>query len=137
MMEHEISRGLPSNWPDHSLPNGSRTLLRLHRALAFITRLFGDMAATPSPAGKEESFSTVTARAYDETLAGYHTWIVRKGVHLALYALPSRHNMLHRMRHDGTEEQIVEKLHDAVAAMSPVYDKVQALYIEFSLQNLP
>jgi len=139
MMTYEIGLGLPNTWPNKQLPSGSRTLLRLHRALAFITRLFADLAMSPSPdsSGVTESFSTVVSRAYDATLAPYHSWLVRKGVGVALYALPSRHAMLQRMNNDGSEEEIVQKLVEAVAVMTPVYDHVQALYVENGLLALP
>lgn len=138
MISHEIGLGLPSKWPGKQLPSGSRTLLRLHRALAFISRLFSDLAGSQSQNDDvQENFSTLVSRAYDATLAPYHPWLVRKGVAIALYALPSRRAMLQRMKNDGTEEQIVQKLRDAVVAITPVYDHVQSLFADNCLLDLP
>lgn len=137
MIEHEMNLGLPAVWSNKQLPSGSRTLLRLHRALAFITRLFVDLARASETDDGAESFSTIVSVAYNATLAPYHTWLVRKGVAVALYALPSRQSMLQRMSKDGTEEEIVLILRKCIEAINPVYDHVQCLFADNKLLELP
>lgn len=71
------------------LPNGSRTLLRLHRALLFVVKFIDNIRL----ANDNDKMSQLARKAYDETLAYYHPWLVRKGVHLAVHTLPSRHQV--------------------------------------------
>ncbi|ELU09811.1 hypothetical protein CAPTEDRAFT_28209, partial [Capitella teleta] len=73
--------------------NGCRTLLRLHRALLFIMRLFEDTAKAET----HDKMSHIARTAYTDTLAHHHTWLVRKAVGLAVYTLPSRSGLLHKM----------------------------------------
>lgn len=85
MIEYEINNNLLRNSGDN-LANGSRTLLRLHRALFFIIKF------TECILNSEEnsSMAPLAKAAYDNTIAQYHPWIIRKAVHLALYTLPNR-----------------------------------------------
>lgn len=55
------------------LPNGSRTLLRLHRALAFISSFLSQMRLAPDDA----SSATIAWNAYSVTMARFHSWPVR------------------------------------------------------------
>ena len=61
---------LPSGKP---LPNGSRTLLRLHRALAFISAFLSEMRTAPDDA----SSASIAWAAYSATMARFHLWPVR------------------------------------------------------------
>lgn len=82
---------LPKNGhhPDYS--NGSRNLLRLHRALLFVVHFIeGIRHATD-----QEKMSQLARKAYDDTLAKHHPWLVRQGVHLAVHTLPNRHQVSH------------------------------------------
>ena len=54
-------------------PSGSRTLLRLHRALEYITEFLGRL----EPLEDEAYLSTVSREAYEKTLMKYHPWIVQ------------------------------------------------------------
>lgn len=55
------------------LPNGCRTLLRLHRALAFIASFLSQMRM----ASDEESSAAIAWNAYSATLGHFHSWPVR------------------------------------------------------------
>jgi hypothetical protein len=59
--------------PGKPLPNGSRTLLRLHRALAFIAAFLSKMRTAPDDA----SSAKIAWNAYLATLARFHSWPVR------------------------------------------------------------
>jgi len=136
MIEYEVANGITMESEisgDH--PSGSRTLLRLHRALEFLILLFYELAQ--SSADSSESFSTLVGRAYSATLANYHSWIVRSAVSIALYAVPSRSSLVQRLDPEGSEERIIEQLNAAVLAMQPVYDRVQALFSDYDLLHLP
>ena len=49
------------------LPNGCRTLLRLHRALAFISAFLNEMRTAPDDA----SSASIASNAYSATLARF------------------------------------------------------------------
>jgi len=136
MIEYEVANGIivESNISSEE-QSGSRTLLRLHRALEFLILLFYELAQ--SSADSTESFSTLVGRAYSATLANHHPWIVRSAVYIALYAVPSRSSLVQRLDPDGSDERIIEQLNAAVLAMQPVYDRVQALFSDNDLLQLP
>ena len=54
-------------------PSGSRTLLRLHRALDYITEFLGKLEDLDD----ETYLSQVSKDAYESTLMKYHPWIVQ------------------------------------------------------------
>ena len=136
MIEYEVANGVTASSADASgQESGSRTLLKLHRALEFLILLFSEMAQ--SSADGTETFSALVARAYNATLANHHPWYVRSAVAVAVYAVPSRSSLVQRLDHEGSEERIIDQLNAAVLAMQPVYDRVQTLYAENDLLQLP
>jgi len=136
MIEYEVANGITVE-PETSgrQPSGSRTLLRLHRALEFLILLFYEMAQ--SSANSSESFSALVRRAYRATLANHHPWVVRSAVSVALHAVPSRSSLVQRLDPEGSEERIIGQLNAAVLAMQPVYDHVQALFSDNDMLQLP
>ena len=80
MIDYEVQSGrvkskdttlsLPSGKP---LPNGCRTLLRLHRALAFISSFLSEMRS----ASDDASSASIAWNAYSSTLGHFHAWPVR------------------------------------------------------------
>ena len=135
MIEYEVASGMATRLEtsgEH--PSGSRTLLRLHRALEFLLLLFRELAQ--SSADGAESFSALVGRAYTATLANHHSWVVRGAVSVALYAVPSRSSLVRRLDPEGSEERIVDDLNATVLAMQPVYDQVQTLYADSDLLEL-
>jgi len=130
MMKHEIEVNKKTN----EALLGSRTLLRLHRALAF-TMLFMEKL---SLSGDQEKASTMASDAYSETLSKYHPWIIRKAANLAMYTLPSRGEMLVLVASGQPEEGEVQKmLKDCVVAIRIVYESVESLYTKYDLHGLP
>ncbi len=132
MMDYEISRNRTSCLKP---PSGCRTLLRLHRAMESIVRLIKDIHDSE----ETDKMPSVAKKAYGETLAKYHPWVIRKAVHLAVHALPNRNGLLQNLsghlrlnRHD--EEQAMK---DMVNAGHSVYNRVQALYTDYNLLDLP
>jgi hypothetical protein len=66
----DTTKFLPSGKP---LPNGCRTLLRLHRALAFISSFLSQMRL----ASDDASSASIAWNAYSSTLGQFHAWPVR------------------------------------------------------------
>lgn len=113
--------------------SGSRTLLRLHRALAF-TMLFMKRL---SEASDKDSSSTLASESYNETLAHYHPWLIRKAASLAMYTLASVGDMVKTAAGDVDEDMAKEMLKNAVDAIKPVYDTTEQLYTSYDLHGLP
>ncbi|XP_053614693.1 ceramide-1-phosphate transfer protein [Plodia interpunctella] len=114
--------------------SGSRTMLRLHRGLDFI-RLFLKRLSEA-----EETVNTCTTcqNSYNETLAEFHPWYIRKAATLAMHALPSRPDLLKKIF--GTDEQLtaaMTALPQALASCDEVYSRVQQLYTDFEFHELP
>ena len=83
-MRRPVSRpNRAAHTPTHCAAQRSEWLFR---ALEYVTRLIADIEKS----GENEKMAPVARKAYDETLSRFHPWIVRKGVHLAVYILPHR-----------------------------------------------
>lgn len=113
---------------------GSRTLLRLHRALTLLLSFIESVEAADEGASVPELFR----RSYASTLAHHHTWLIRKSVSLASHTLPSRVTLLDRI-FEAVEDEKERDLaaRDFSATLHAVYSRVQDIYTEFSLLDLP
>ncbi|XP_067945438.1 ceramide-1-phosphate transfer protein-like [Watersipora subatra] len=115
-------------------PSASRTLLRLHRALLYIITLFEKL----STARADAEVSSISKDAYQLTLGKHHPWLVRQASYLAMYSLPSRSNLLHRIDSGrGAEARVVTHLTNIASSARRVYDITEALYTQFKLHDLP
>ncbi|XP_032904184.1 ceramide-1-phosphate transfer protein isoform X1 [Amblyraja radiata] len=112
--------------------SGCRTLLRLHRALRWL-QLFLEKLRVASD---DSNTSVLCAEAYNDSLANYHQWIVRKSAVLAFHFLPGRADFFEVMNM-GTTEKVVETLGEAVPLISKAYDITQDLYAQHGLLDLP
>ncbi|XP_053546497.1 ceramide-1-phosphate transfer protein [Bombina bombina] len=133
MVEYEMSSNLVdvtkrSNNPD----SGCRTILRLHRALRWL-QLFLEKLRTSNTDIKT---STLCSDAYNDSLANYHPWLIRKTAGVAFLALPTR-NTFFEVMNVGTTEEVVEMLGEAMPYISKVYDITQELYSQHNLLDLP
>ncbi|EDO47801.1 predicted protein, partial [Nematostella vectensis] len=114
--------------------SGSRTLLRLHRALAF-TMLFMKRL---SESHEGDSSSALASESYNKTLAAYHPWLIRKAALLAMYTLASVGDMIKKASAESADQESAQKLLcEAVEAIQPVYDTTEELYTEYDLHGLP
>ena len=111
--------------------NGCRTLLRLHRALDFIALFLENLKQADS----QEKLSDTTYKCYHATLAKHHTWLIRKGVGMAVYTMPTREHLL--LEYGQDREQTYRDLDKLQGKLHQVYDTVESLYKEHDLLNLP
>lgn len=132
MFDFEIDKNLTQK---RTAPlSGSRTLLRLHRALAF-TMLFMKKL---SEASGHDSSSSIAADAYNQSLANYHPWLVRKAAVWAMYTLPNIEDLKKKIAAPNMELQETKQLlKDATEVMKPVYDITEELYTRHNLHGLP
>lgn len=77
----------------------------------------------------------VCQTAYNDTLAQFHPWIVRKGAVVAMYALPTQQNLLKRVCKDLEHALVI--LPDTLGVIKNVYDRTQNLYTVCDLHGLP
>ena len=112
--------------------SGSRTLLRLHRALEFITEFLLKLKESDN----HYKFSNVVTKAYDDTLAKHHPWLIKKAVHVAMYMLPTRPDLLKKMGLKD-EEKDMHIVMDLVRELNLIYKITQDLYAKDNLLELP
>nr|XP_057941618.1 ceramide-1-phosphate transfer protein isoform X2 [Doryrhamphus excisus]XP_057941619.1 ceramide-1-phosphate transfer protein isoform X2 [Doryrhamphus excisus] len=133
MVQYELDNGLVDldkrgNHPE----SGCRTLLRLHRALRWL-ELFLERLRTST---EDSKTSAMCAEAYNESLALYHPWLVRKAAGMAFCVLPGRPTFFEVMN-VGPPEQVVAMLGEAVPLISQVHQVTEELYAKNNLLNLP
>ncbi|XP_050682706.1 ceramide-1-phosphate transfer protein isoform X1 [Leptidea sinapis] len=131
MMKYEKETNL---YEKNDFVSGSRTMLRLHRGLDFI-RLFLKRISDA-----EETVNTCTTcqGSYNETLAEFHPWYIRKAATLAMHALPSRPDLLKKIF--GSEDKLTEAmsiLPQTLQSCDEVYQRVHQLYADFAFHDLP
>jgi Glycolipid transfer protein (GLTP) len=136
MMEYETAlpeRLEPTRTTNsHELPSGSRTLLRLHRALKFIMIFMEGLIR----AEDGDPVSHIAQEAYRDSLARYHGWLIRNGAKVAMYVLPTKLVLMERIsKHSYLEVTGIAQ--GMVSSMRPVYDRTENLYSEFKLHDLP
>lgn len=130
---------------DAKRPSGARTVLRLHRALQFFSEFMDELSKVPGSTGA----SHLARECYRRTLAHYHSWVIQKSAALAMYALPSRDQLLSRSfgscdQGDSHSEAISDEWHKQSELMTrlaglsrQVYDMVQKIFEENGLLDLP
>lgn len=129
MLQYEVSQDLTKS---KERPSGARTLLRLHRALEFISAFLLKLKETDN----NVRFSTAATKAYDETLAKHHPWLIRKAVHVAMYMLPSRQDLLKKMGVEDNEKGM-GGISDLVVELNTIFKVTEDLYRKDNLLDLP
>lgn len=82
-----------------------------------------------------EKTTGVCKVAYNETLAQYHPWIIRKGALVAMYALPTREQLFNKVCQDV--ERSISILPDVLEISKIVYERTEQLYTDFDMHTLP
>lgn len=112
--------------------SGSRTLLRLHRALEFVI----DFMTAVTKMEISKKLTGIASESYQRTLAKHHPWVIRKAVGVAMYTLPTGEQLLSKMgKHDV--DRTVELINRVIQLAQPIYDDVQTIYTSNNLHNLP
>ncbi|XP_068505245.1 ceramide-1-phosphate transfer protein [Syngnathus scovelli] len=133
MVRYELDNGLVDIDKRGSHPeSGTRTLLRLHRALRWL-ELFLERLRIST---EDSKTSVMCAEAYNESLAHYHPWVVRKAAGVAFCMLPGRPAFFEVMN-VGPPEKVAAVLGEAVPLISEVYRITEELYAKNNLLNLP
>ncbi|XP_055608878.1 ceramide-1-phosphate transfer protein [Uranotaenia lowii] len=112
--------------------SGCRTLLRLHRGLDFIYVFLKRLGELETADARTNG---ICQTAYNETLAQFHPWLIRKGANVAMYALPNRDQLLERVCREPSEA--IRMLPEMLNVARQVYDRTQDLYTQFDMHGLP
>lgn len=114
--------------------SGSRTLLRLHRALAF-TMLFMKKLGE---ATDNDSSASMATDAYNQSLANFHPWLIRKAAVWAMYTLPNVRDLTKKIASPGVDQEEAKRmLKEVTEVIKPVYDITEELYTKHDLHGLP
>uniref|UniRef100_A0A6M2DF26 Glycolipid transfer protein domain-containing protein n=1 Tax=Xenopsylla cheopis TaxID=163159 RepID=A0A6M2DF26_XENCH len=113
--------------------SGSRTLLRLHRGLDFIREFLRALGELENC----QKTSHVCQIAYNNTLAKYHPWLVKKGANVAMYTMPTREVLLKKVCGDEDDVQrAIAVLPDMLLITADVYKRTEDLYTNYDLHDL-
>ncbi|GFN87176.1 ceramide-1-phosphate transfer protein-like [Plakobranchus ocellatus] len=113
-------------------PSGCRMVLRLHWALEFILEFMDRIRVS----GEEERISDITWDVYRQTLYNHHPWATRKLAQVAVYALPSKKQLIEVMcKHDYGA--VLDLLAQVVQAGRPVHEATQRLFSSHDLLHIP
>ncbi|OTF76675.1 hypothetical protein BLA29_001351 [Euroglyphus maynei] len=91
----------------------------------------------------DDDASTVSAArfAYNQTLAKYHPWYVRKSVQIATISLPYRRNLVERVYGGHYPIGGTKKVNDNMSYIANITEQVfkatQKIYEEHELLDLP
>lgn len=128
MIEFEVTEGLVRQ---SKPPSGCRTVLRLHRSLEFIARLFNNL----SDADMKEKLAPIAQKCYETTLAKHHGYLIQKAANLAMYSLPTVEKMfVHCLDSPDAIPQLVK---EAAIGAQRVYDITHKMLEAKDLLNLP
>ncbi|CAF0830281.1 unnamed protein product [Rotaria sordida] len=117
-----------------TLPNGCRTLLRLHRALAFISSFLSEMRT----ASDDASSASIAWNAYSSTLGNFHSWPVRQTIHAAIrLTVPNRHILINKLLNKRSYEEIDSLAFEIVQSCNKIESITQELYEKYHLTRLP
>eukprot|EP00092_Neocalanus_flemingeri_P052593 GFUD01061547.1.p1 GENE.GFUD01061547.1~~GFUD01061547.1.p1 ORF type:complete len:136 (+),score=39.86 GFUD01061547.1:339-746(+) len=135
MVDYEIKNDLIKTKKKDD-PSGSRTLLRLHRALEYIIGFLHKLEDI-----QDDGYcSGISREAYEATLMKYHPWVVQKAAKLAMGLLPTKKGLVAKVCPDGNEAAL-KKAHEdfpkAVSAMRGVYEATQVFYKDNNLLEIP
>ena len=131
MTTYEVQHNLQKSKPS-GLQSGSRTILRLHRALEFIIAFINRLCESNSQA----KTSVIASSVYHVTLAHHHIWLLRKMAAVAMYTLPTRKVLIESLCKHG-EEEALALAQQVVCEAKPVYDHMQKVLESKKLLNLP
>ncbi|CAF1176881.1 unnamed protein product [Rotaria sordida] len=120
--------------PGKPLHNGCRTLLRLHRALAFLSAFLSQMRTAPDDA----SSATIACNAYSATMAQFHSWPVKYTIMAAIkLTLPNRQELVNKLLTERTTDEINTYTDEIVQACNTIELTTQELFKTYNLTKLP
>jgi hypothetical protein len=111
---------------------GSRTLLRLHRALAFLI-LFVEQVCKSD---EDASVAEILRYSYTQTLAKHHSWLIRKTIGLASNTVPAKSQLI-QIIFNNANHNIESTASEFLTVINNVFDRTQIIYETHDILNLP
>ncbi|XP_063851733.1 ceramide-1-phosphate transfer protein-like isoform X1 [Scylla paramamosain] len=139
MIEYEQENNLLTCTDPQS---GSRTLLRLHRGLEFISGFMAEIHKAADTAG----LGSTTSELYGRTLAKHHNWVLAKTVGAVLLMMPNKQTIIDRVilgSKPMTGGVAAVRAHNealmpkVIEVMNSVYNLTQKLYEDYNILDLP
>lgn len=121
---------------DTKRQSGARTILRLHRALEFLSALMLNL----SKLNEDEETATAARDAYSGTLARHHPWTIRTIASFAMRTLPLKKILVESVlgkENSGNETATNEKMLALANVTDNLFLVVDKYYEEKQLKDLP
>eukprot|EP00095_Tigriopus_kingsejongensis_P009333 maker-scaffold247_size239117-snap-gene-1.21 protein:Tk09333 transcript:maker-scaffold247_size239117-snap-gene-1.21-mRNA-1 annotation:"hypothetical protein DAPPUDRAFT_231317" len=134
MVEFEVKEKIV-NPKARETNSGTRNLLRLHRAMDFISKFLEVLPDLPM----DDKCCTSAQNAYKKTLIKFHPWVVQKAAMLAMHMLPTKKDLIRKINSGSNDavEKATETLKKAVQAMIEAYSRTQKVYQAHNVIDLP
>lgn len=121
---------------DTKRQSGARTILRLHRALEFLSALMMNLSkleydSETAPAARE---------AYLDTLAKHHPWTIRTIASFAMRTLPHKKTLVESVlgKENSTNDTLTdEKMRKLANVTEHLFKVVDSYYDEHEIKDLP
>eukprot|EP00045_Choanoeca_perplexa_P008407 m.77694 g.77694 ORF g.77694 m.77694 type:complete len:208 (-) comp14482_c0_seq5:1050-1673(-) len=133
MMQHEVDNNITILKGGGK--SGSRTLLRLHRALEFFIRFLEKLLLLQDA----DSAAAAAVEAYSETLQQHHSFLIRSSVWLALKSLSTKAQLMTKIKasDSGGAEHTDGYIREVCDWLQDVYANVDACFHQHGLHSLP
>lgn len=121
---------------DTKRQSGARTILRLHRALEFLSSLMLNL----SRLGGEAETAPAAREAYQDTLAKHHPWTIRTIASFAMRTLPHKKSLVESVlgkEHACNETAVNEKMLMLANVTENLFNVVDKFYEENNIKDLP
>lgn len=121
---------------DTKRQSGARTILRLHRALEFLSALMLNL----SKLNEDEETAPAAREAYSNTLAKHHAWTIRTIASFAMRTLPLKKILVESVlgkENSGNETLTNEKMLALANVTDNLFMVVDKYYEENNIKDLP
>jgi len=138
MINHEKEKDLIQYEGDKAKPvlSGSRTILRLHRALLFLQIFFKKVGENPDD--ESAKVSTMCHDAYKESpMSKYHGWIIRKSVGVAVMILPNKKQFISQLGGGMEKNELYSTLDESNKNMNKLCQYTETMFKNNDLMELP
>lgn len=99
----------------------TRNLLRVKRGLDMVRVLFQQMIVTEG-----NSLRDPASKAYEQALAPYHGWAIKKAVSAGMYLIPTKEQLLNKLNEDTESAKVQMQIY--VSASEAVIQYIDKLF---------
>ncbi|KMZ74890.1 Sphingosine Transfer Protein [Zostera marina] len=117
IIDHDVEHNIVRTPGSHA-----RNLRRVRQGLGLIQAIFEEFLTT-----NDCSLRTAASTAYSQVCAPYHTWTVRKAVFAGMYALPTRDQLIAKLKE--TDFSVGMEMRRYIEASRPIINYIDDLYI--------